>query len=102
MSRSSITIRAKQKGEYTEVRLLIQHPMQSGKCNHSTEAEPFFIQELRCFHQKLLVVTAQLGTAIAENPYFTFRFKGGVLGDKIKISWVDNRGNRDDQIAKIH
>ncbi len=102
MSRSSITIRAKQKGEYTEVKLLIQHPMQSGKCEHSAEAEPFFIQELRCFHQKQLVVTAQLGTTIAENPHFTFRFKGGALGDKIKISWVDNRGNRDDQTAEIH
>ncbi len=102
MRRSSITIRAKQKGEYTEVKLLIRHPMQSGKCDHNAEAEPFFIQELRCFHQKRLMVTAQLGTTIAENPYFTFRFKGGALGDKIKISWVDNRGNRDDQIAKIH
>ncbi len=102
MSRSSITIRAKQKGEYTEVRLLVRHPMQSGKCNHSAKAKPFFIQELRCFHQKQRVVMAQLGIAIAENPYFTFRFKGGALGDKIKISWVDNRGNRDDQIAEIY
>lgn len=105
MNRSSITIRAKRKGEFTEVRLSIQHPIQSIKCDltaDSVTTESLFIQELRCFHNKQLVVTAQLGLSISENPYFAFRFKGGSLGDKIKVSWVDNQGKRDDQIAEIH
>ncbi|MCF6217962.1 MAG: thiosulfate oxidation carrier complex protein SoxZ [Gammaproteobacteria bacterium] len=102
MNRSSITIRAKQKGDFTEVRLLVRHPMQSGKCQPNIKSEEIFIQELRCFYKKQQVIMAQLGIAVAENPYFTFRFKGGTPGDMIKISWVDNQGNRDDQTAEIH
>lgn len=101
---STITIRAKKRRDYTEVRLKVEHPMIASECqfhNDQQELPSLYIQELRCFYQKQLVLTAQLGVNIAENPYFAFRFIGGEIGDKIIISWVDNQGNRDDQSAKI-
>ena len=104
MSRSTLTIRAKKRIDFTEVRLMVDHPMVSPSCQFEGDEgqlPALYIQELRCFYQKKLVLTAQLGVNIAENPYFAFRFIGGEIGDKILISWVDNQGNRDDQSAKI-
>ena len=104
MSRSTITIRAKKRSDYTEVRLKVDHPMIAPNCQFQDQAQELtalYIQELRCFYQKQLVLTAQLGVNIAETPYFAFRFIGGEIGDKILISWVDNQGNRDDQSAEI-
>jgi sulfur-oxidizing protein SoxZ len=35
-----------------------------------------------------------VGHAIAKNPFLSFKFKGGAKGDKIEITWVDNRGEK--------
>ena len=40
------------------------------------------------------VLSAQWGTAIAKNPFTQFTVKGAKAGDKITISWVDNRGDK--------
>ena len=40
------------------------------------------------------VLSAQWGTAIAKNPFTQFTVKGAKAGDKISVSWVDNRGDR--------
>jgi len=38
------------------------------------------------------VVEAQISQAVSRNPVFTFRIKGGAKGDKIEVSWLDNKG----------
>ena len=44
-------------------------------------------------HNDKVVLNAQWGTAIAKNPLVAFKFKGGAKGDKVKITWVDNRND---------
>jgi sulfur-oxidizing protein SoxZ len=39
-------------------------------------------------------MSAQWGTAVSKNPYMQFSFKGGKAGDKIAVTWVDNRGDK--------
>jgi sulfur-oxidizing protein SoxZ len=39
------------------------------------------------------VLAAPLKTSISRNPFMHFRFKGGKPGDKVTITWVDNRGD---------
>ena len=39
------------------------------------------------------VLSAQWGPAISRNPYMSFKFQGAAKGEKIKISWVDNKGD---------
>jgi sulfur-oxidizing protein SoxZ len=29
---------------------------------------------------------------VSRNPVFSFRLKGGAKGDKIEVSWLDNKG----------
>ena len=39
------------------------------------------------------VVEAETSQAVARNPVFTFRIKGGAPGDKIEVSWLDTQGD---------
>ncbi len=60
-----------------------------------------FIQEVTCEYNGSNVLTAHWGAAVSKNPYLSFKFKGAKSGDKLKISWVDNKGKSDSTEAKI-
>jgi sulfur-oxidizing protein SoxZ len=47
------------------------------------------------------VLSAQWGPAVAKNPFLAFRFKGGAKGDRIQITWTDNRGDKRTDEATI-
>jgi sulfur-oxidizing protein SoxZ len=87
-------IRAKLKKDEITVRLLLAHPMHTGRGkNEEGELIPAeFIQDIRCWRNQDEVLTIKCGTATARNPYFSFQLAGGQLGDKITIRWVDNMG----------
>jgi sulfur-oxidizing protein SoxZ len=39
------------------------------------------------------VIEAEISQAVSRNPVFSFRLKGGAKGDKIEVSWLDNKGD---------
>ena len=81
-------MRASIAGGFTEVRVLMTHPMttaQSGQPLH-------FIQNLTVKQNGKPVVEAEISQAVSRNPVFSFRLKGGAKGDKIEVSWLDNKG----------
>jgi len=39
------------------------------------------------------VMQAQWGPSISKNPYLAFKVKGGKPGDKVSVTWVDNKGD---------
>jgi sulfur-oxidizing protein SoxZ len=81
-------MRATLAGGFTEVRVLMTHPMttaQSGQPLH-------FIQNITVRQNGKPVIEAEVSQAVARNPVFTFRLKGGAKGDKIEVSWLDNKG----------
>jgi sulfur-oxidizing protein SoxZ len=81
-------IRATIASGYTDVRVLMTHPMttaQSGQPLH-------FIQNLTLKQNGKPVVEAEISQAVSRNPVFSFRLKGGAKGDKIEVSWLDNKG----------
>jgi sulfur-oxidizing protein SoxZ len=45
-------------------------------------------------HEGRPVLTAQWGPAMSRNPFVQCVLKGARLGDRITVSWVDNRGER--------
>ena len=99
-----IKIRAQAKKGVTTVKALMSHPMHTGlRKNKKTgkKIPAHFIQEVQCEHNGASVMTALWGPAISKNPYLSFKFKGGASGDSIKISWVDNKGEKSTQEAKI-
>jgi len=87
-------IRARLKDGVTEVKVLMSHPMETGRRkNDFDETVPaHFIQLVTATLNGRPVLEAQWGTGISKNPYLTFRLKGARAGDKIAIRWHDNKG----------
>ena len=73
---------------YTDVRVLMTHPMTTAQSNQPLH----FIQNITVKQNGKTVVEAQISQAVSRNPVFTFRIKGGAKGDKIEVSWLDNKG----------
>ena len=89
-------IRAQAAGDKTTVRVLMSHEMETGQRKDSSGnlVPAHFITELSAEHNGKQVLAAQFGTAVSKNPYLAFKFKGGAKGDKLAVSWMDNKGEK--------
>lgn len=104
MAKKSIRIRAQLKGDVTEVKALISHPMETGLRKDKKTGEKIpahFIKDVNCEHKGKAVMVAHWGVAVSKNPYLSYKFKGGAAGDVVKVSWTDNKGKSDSAEAKI-
>lgn len=104
MAKKSIRIRAKMKGDVTEVKALMSHTMETGLRKDKKTGKKIpahFIQEVMCDHNGKSVMIANWSVAVSKNPYLSFKFKGAAKGDSVKISWNDNKGKSDSAEAKI-
>jgi sulfur-oxidizing protein SoxZ len=89
-------IRAQVTGDKAVVRVLMAHEMETGqRKDASGKVIPaWHIQDVVAQHNGKTVMTAQWGPAVAKNPFLQFNVKGAKAGDKITISWVDNKGDK--------
>ena len=87
-------IRAQVQGNGAVVRVLMNHEMETGqrKDAQGKTVPAWFIQNVTAAWNGKTVLSAQWGPAISKNPFLSFKFKGGAKGDKVKITWVDNKG----------
>jgi sulfur-oxidizing protein SoxZ len=88
-------IRAQSTPTGTTVRALMSHEMESGQRKDAAGATipARFIQEVTALHNGKTVLTAMWGPSMAKNPFLEFVVKGAKAGDKISISWKDNKGD---------
>lgn len=88
-------IRAQASGGNAVVRVLMSHEMETGqRKDASGKVIPaWHITEVNATHNGKSVLTAEWGPAVAKNPFLQFTVKGAKAGDKIAISWKDNRGD---------
>lgn len=97
---SSIKIRTKRIQDKTQIRMLIAHPMEHGNNLDKTTNQPIpanFIRVLTVTCNQKVVVSCEIGDSFAKNPYLAFMLKGGKVGDKITVNWLDNLGNTDSE-----
>ena len=94
MAAGPMKMRATLGQGFTDVRVLMTHPMETGqrKDSEGKLVPMHFIQNLTVKVNGKPVIEAQTSQAISRNPVFSFRLKGGTKGDKIEVSWVDNEG----------
>ena len=88
MAAGLMKMRATLASGYTDVRVLMTHPMttaQSGQPLH-------FIQNVTVKLNGRPVIEAEMSQAVSRNPVFSFRLRGGAKGDKIEVAWLDNKG----------
>lgn len=96
----TIRLRTKKVPEGTKVSILFRHPMETGlRTDKKTGSKipAHFIKEVKCFHNKNLVLEADWGVAISKNPYLSFVLEKAKAGDTISVSWSDNLGKSDKQ-----
>jgi len=96
-------IRAQAQGDKTTVRVLVSHEMESGQRRDAAGklVPAWFIQNISATWNGKTVMSAQWGTAVSKNPFLQFAFKGGKAGEKVVVSWVDNRGDKRSDEAVI-
>jgi sulfur-oxidizing protein SoxZ len=88
-------VRATLKGDTGDIRVLMNHPMETGqRKDGSGKIVPMhFIQNVEVKVNGKIVVEGQISQAVSRNPVFSFRVKGVKAGDKVEVSWLDNKGD---------
>lgn len=89
-------VRAIETGGVTEVKILMKHDMETGlrKDSAGKLVPAHFIQNVSVKHKDKEVLAAQFGASISKDPFLAFKFKGGVKGEKVVVTWLDNMGEK--------
>ncbi len=89
-------IRAQMAGNAVDVRVLMAHEMESGQRRDAAGklVPAWFIQQVTATCNGKTVLSAQWGPGVSKNPFLSFRFTGAKAGDKVSITWMDNRGDK--------
>ena len=89
-------IRAAIRGDVVDVRVLMAHEMETGQRKDAAGklVPAWFISDVVASLNGKPVVRAAWGPAISKNPYLQFKVRGGKTGDRISVTWVDNKGEK--------
>ncbi len=96
-------IRASVMGDKVVVKVLMAHEMETGQRKDSAgkTVPAWFIQNVTATHNGKTVLSAQWGPAVSKNPFLEFRFSGGKAGEKVIVTWTDNKGDTRSDEATI-
>lgn len=88
-------IRAKANGDEVEVKALMAHEMETGqrKGSDGNVVPAWYIQEVIAKNNGKVVLHAFWGPAVSKNPFLSFAYKGGKVGDTVEVTWKDNKGD---------
>lgn len=89
-------IRAAAKDGIADVRVLMAHEMETGQRKDASGklVPAWHITEVTAALNGKPVLKCHWGPAISKNPFLQFKVTGAKAGDKITVSWVDNRGDK--------
>ena len=96
-------IRAKLTGDEVEVKVLMAHEMETGqrKAADGSTVPAWFIQTVAARCNDKQVLQASWGPSVSKNPFLSFQFKGGSVGDTVEVTWTDNKGESRTDKTKI-
>jgi len=101
MSEQRTRIRTKTTDDgATEIFVLISHPMETGlRVNPQTKEKipVHIVQKITFYLNSKEVAVADTGTGVSANPLVSVRVKNAKKGDKIRVTWTDNFGQKDEQ-----
>jgi len=89
-------IRAQMMGNTVDVRVLMAHEMETGQRRDAAgkTVPAWYIQNVTATSNGKTVLSAQWGPAVSKNPFLSFRFTGAKAGDKVIVTWTDNKGEK--------
>ena len=88
-------IRAQASGDKATVRMLMSHEMESGQRKDAAGklVPAWHITEVSATLNGKPVLAAEWGPAVSKNPFLQFVIKGAKAGDKVAVTWKDNKGD---------
>ena len=84
-------------GDVASVKVLMNHDMETGLRKDAKTGQlipAHYIQNVTASLNGKPVMEAQWGTAISKNPFLEFKIKGAKAGDKVAVSWLDNKADK--------
>jgi sulfur-oxidizing protein SoxZ len=89
-------IRAVSRNNVADVRVLMAHEMETGQRKDSSGnlVPAWYISEVTASINGKPVMKAYWGPAISKNPYLQFKIKDAQKGDKVTVTWTDNKGEK--------
>jgi sulfur-oxidizing protein SoxZ len=97
-------IRATMAGDVADVKVLMNHPMETGLRKDAKTGQlipAHFITEVVATVNGAPVLAAEMSGGVSKNPYLGFKVKGPKAGDKVAVSWADNKGDKNSVEATI-
>jgi sulfur-oxidizing protein SoxZ len=88
-------IRATESNGEIDVKILMRHIMETGqrKGPDGNLIPAWYIETVEAKVGDKIVFTALLGPAVSKDPFLNFKLKGSAKkGDKIVVTWKDNKG----------
>lgn len=88
-------IRAQAAGANAVVRVLMSHEMETGQRKDSAgkTIPAWHITNVTATLNGRPAFSAEWGPAVSKNPFLQFTLKGAKVGDKVAVTWKDNRGD---------
>ena len=99
----SVQLRAWERDGMVQIKAVIMHPMEDGRRKIKLTGKkipPHFIREVVVSRNNRIVLEAFWGKAVSRNPYLSLEVPGR-KGDRIRLSWLDNRGNSDSASIRV-
>ena len=88
-------IRAQAAGDKATVRVLMSHEMESGQRKDASGklVPAWHISDVTASLNGKPVFSCEWGPAVSKNPFLQFAIKGAKAGDKVSVTWKDNKGD---------
>ena len=101
---ADIKIKAKVKDGIVKVKALAKHQMSTynqamRKTGDKNNAQ--FITHISATVNGKVVYEVSTSQFVSKDPIFKFKFVGALKGDKISMTYIDNKGNTKTNTAKI-
>jgi sulfur-oxidizing protein SoxZ len=90
-------IKTRPKDGVTEILVLVNHPMETGQRVDPKTKEKIpahWIQKVTIELNGKTVADVDMGVAISKDPLIAVAVKTAKSGDKVKVSWSDNKGEK--------
>lgn len=97
-------IKTRPKDGGTEILVLVSHPMETGQRVDPKTKEKIpahFIQKLTLTVNGKQVAASDFGPAVSKDPLIGVLVKDAKPGDKVKVTWSDNKGETGDAETSV-
>lgn len=94
----AMKLRASMSGDTADIKCLMNHPMETGLRKDAATGKlvpAHHITNVVCTVGGKTVMDAQWGGGVSKNPYLAIKVKGAKAGDKVTVTWEDNKGEKD-------